>query len=466
MSRAALALALLPGLLGAPGGAARAGEPEAPAPGRTWTLEACVAEAVARSGQVAEARGKVAEWEARLAEVQANRWPKLTGYAFAAPMFGVKGSATEPVERDYRTWGPYLRFEGLLAQPVYTFGRLEAGERAAAERVEVERSQVELTRQRVALEVRRYHDLHLYARGLQPTLRSIRKILDEASAKAQELYDARSGKVTNVDLMKLKYASTELEKYAVQAEAGAAVALAALQHVMGLPAEPPIQLAESELPEPPAGEPPPLEALVRLAAERRPEAAQLRHGKAAAESLERSEARADLPVLALVGQLTASWTPTRSDVSNPYQYDPYNDLSGGVALALRFDLDPARSRARSAGARGLAAQVDGLASYAATGIPMEVRKAHADVAQALRLVRLGAEGSAATRKWMVFAGAAYVAGTGETRDLLEGVAAYGAARKGYFDALLAYHQASAQLALATGGAAAPARGESAPPAAR
>ncbi len=463
MTRAALALVLLPALLAAPGPAARAGEP---APGRAWTLEACVAEAVARSGQVAEARGKVAEWEARLAEVQANWWPKLTGYAFAAPMFGVKGSATEPIERDYRTWGPYLRFEGLLAQPLSTFGRLEAGERAAAERVEVERAQLELVRQRVALEVRRYHDLHLYARGLQPTLRSIRKILDEASAKAQELYDAHSGKVTNVDLMKLRYASTELDKYAVQAEAGAAVALAALQHVMGLPADPPIELAEAELPEPPAGELPPLEGLIRLAAERRPEAAQLRHGKAAAESLERSEARADLPVLALVGQLSASWTPTRSDVSNPYQYDPYNDLSGGVALALRFDLDPAKARARSAGARSLAAQVDGLASYAATGIPMEVRKAHADAAQALRLVRLGAEGSAATRKWMVFAGAAYAAGTGETRDLLEGVAAYGAARKGYFDALLAYHQAAAQLALATGGALAPPRGESGPDAAR
>lgn len=457
MSRAALGLAVALALpAAAPARAAGAGDAPGGAAPRTWTLEACVAEAVAHSGQVAEGRGKVAEWEARLAEVRATWWPKLTGYAFAAPMFEVRGSPAG-VERDYRTWGPYLRFEGLLAQPVYTFGRLEAGERAAAERVEVERSQLELTRQKVALEVRRYHDLHLYARGLLPTLRSIRKILDEASAKAQELYDGASGKVTNVDLMKLKYASTELDKYAVQAEAGAAIALAALQHVMGLPAEPAIVLAEAELPEPPPGDLPAVEALVRLAAERRPEAAQLRHGRAAAESLERSEARADWPVLAVVGQLSASWTPTRSDVSNPYYADPYNDLSGGVALALRFDLDPARSRARSAGARSLVEQVDGLARHAATGIPVEVRKAHSDAAQALKLVRLASEGSSATRKWMVFAGAAYVAGTGETRDLLEGVAAYGAARKGYFDALLAFHQAMAQLALATGGALVPSR---------
>jgi len=424
---------------------------EAPAAGRAWTREACVEEALARSGQVAEARGKVSEWEAKLAEVQSTRYPKLSGFAFAAPMFGVKGTAlTETVEHDYRTWGPYLRFEGLLVQPVHTFGRLEAGEQAARERAEVERGQLALTRQKLALEVRRYHDLTLYARSFQPTLRSIRKLLDEATAKATELYQSNAGKVTNVDLMKLKYASTELEKYQVQAEAGAALALAALQHAMGLPAEPPITLAATELAEPVPGELPALDAQVALAVERRPEAAQLRHGRLAAEGLARSEAGANLPVLALVGQLTASWAPTRTDARNPYHYDPFNDLSGGVALALRFDLDPAKAGARSAGARALVAQVDGLASYAATGIPMEVRKAHGEAAQALKLFELAREGSSATRKWMIFAGAAYAAGTGETRDLLEGVAAYGAARKGYFDALLAYHLALAQLAQVTG----------------
>jgi outer membrane protein TolC len=424
---------------------------DAPAAGRTWTRDECVAEALARSGQVAEGRAKISEWQARLAEVESTWYPKLSGFAFGAPMFGVKGSAlTENVERDYGRWGPYLRFEGMLVQPVHTFGRVEAGERAARERVEVERGQLEITRQRVALEARRYHDLVLYARSFKPTLRSIRKLLDEAITKANELYAANSGKVTNVDLMKLQYASAEVDKYAVQAEAGEVIALAALQHAMGLPAEPAITLAATELPEPTEGELPSLESLVALAVERRPEAAQLRHGRLAAENLELSEARADLPVLALVGQLQASWTPTRTDARNPYHYDPYNDLNGGIALALRFDIDPAKSRARSAGARSLAGQVEGLARYAATGIPMEVRKAHGEAVQAIRLVELGRQGSTAARKWMIFAGTAYAAGLGETRDLLEGIAAYGAARKGYLDALLAYHVSMAQLSVASG----------------
>lgn len=455
MSRAA-ALALAAALAAPvaaqepPPGAAAAAEVADAAAARALTLEECVAEAVAASGQVAEARGKVAEWEARLAEARSVWYPKFTGIAFAAPMFGVKGNVLTPdVERDWGEWGPYLRFEGLLAQPLYTFGRADAGERAARERLAVEQGQLDVVRRKVALEVHRFYALHLYARSMQPTLEFIRKALDTAQTKAQELYESASGTVTNVDLMKLQYASAELDRYRVQAEIGASLALAALQHTMGRKDGRPLVLADAALPDSDDA-PPPLEQLVQLALERRPEAAQLRHGKRAAAALEQMEARADWPVLALVGQLTASWTPTRDDAKNPYVWDPYNDLGGGVALVLKFDVDPARSRAKAAGARGLAAQVAGLEAFASTGIPLEVRKARDEIDQALRLAALARDGSSAARKWMIFAGTAYASGTGETKDLLEGMAAYASARKGYFDALLALHMARAELDAATG----------------
>jgi len=451
VSRAALALAAALALGPAAASGQDAGPPAAPGlVAQGLTLADCVEKALAGSGQVVEAKGKVAEWEARIEEARSVYRPKLSGMAFAAPTFAVKGRGDD-VERDLGTWGPYLRFEGLLAQPVSTFGRAEAGERAARERTAVEQGSLELVRQKVALEVQRYWLLHLYARSLQPMLESVGKTLEQARTKAQQLYDENSGKVTNVDLMKLEYGWTELQKYKLQADMGAGLALAALKHAMGLPQEAPLVLADAALPAVTEGALPPLDELVKLAWQRRPEAKQLEHGKKAAESLAVMEEKADLPVLALVGLLAAGWSPVRDDPKYYYASDPYNELSGGVALALRFDLDPWKSRARADGARGLSAQVEGLARFAQTGIPVEVRKARDEAEQAARLVELSAQGSSATRKWMVFAGSAYAAGTGETKDVLEGVAAYAQARKGYFDALLAYHTARAQLEVATGG---------------
>jgi len=58
---ALLALAALPALAD-----------DAPAAGRAWTRDECVAEALARSGQVAEGRAKISEWQARLAEVEST----------------------------------------------------------------------------------------------------------------------------------------------------------------------------------------------------------------------------------------------------------------------------------------------------------------------------------------------------------------------------------------------------------
>lgn len=415
------------------------------------TLGECVSIAVSGNGQVAEAEGKVTEWRARLAEVKAVFYPKLSAFAFGAPIFGVKGTALEPdVDRQWGTWGPYLRFEGLLTQPVYTFGQASAGEKAAHERLLVEQARLEQTRNAVALEVARYYYLHLYVASVMPSLKSTRKILDSAMEKAQEMFDEGSGEVTQSDLQKLKVASSELEKYRIQAEFGQGLSLAALKHTMGRPETEPLALADEALPPLPESALPELAPLIQKAWEKRPEVAQIRHGRAAALSLEEAERLANYPVLAVVGQLQAAWSPVRQDQRNTFHYDPYNDLNGGVALAVRFDLDPARATARGDAARALAEQVDGLARFASTGIPLEVRKARDDLQQALQLIEVANQGATAARKWMLFSAAAYAAGTGETKDVLEGLAAYVQKRKEYYDNLLAVHMAWAQLGLVTG----------------
>jgi len=422
------------------------------------TFEDCAAVAVRDSGLVAEASAKVAEWQARLKEVEAVFYPKLTAIAYASPLFGYRRSAFDDrfvlqPGADYREWdrwGPFLRFEGLLVQPIYTFGQAAAGKRAAAERLEVEKARLAQARSAVALEVAQYLYLHLYVRSLGPTLEFARKTLDEAEATAKEMYEKADGKVTNVDLMKLRYAATELEKYRLQARIGLPLSLAALRHTMGLPESEPLELADQVLPA--ASDEPlaPLAELVRTAWEKRPEASQLRHGRIAALSLEEAERLAMWPVLAVAGQFVAAWSPVRPDDPNPFDSDPYNDVSGGLALAMKWDLDPAKASAKAAQAHAVAEQVKALEKFASTGIPLEVRKARDDLDQARQTAALSEEGAVATRKWLVFAAAAYASGTGETRDVLEGLAAFVGARKAQYDGLLAVHLARARLAWATG----------------
>ncbi|HEY3452618.1 MAG TPA: TolC family protein [Myxococcales bacterium] len=429
---------------------ASADEPSAPA-ARRRSLSECVNVALQGSGQVQEAEGKVAEWRGRLDEVKAIFYPKITAIAFAAPIFGIKGLVTDTdVQRQYDRWGPYLKFDGLLMQPVYTFGQQSAGENAARERMLVEEARLQATRNAVALEVARYYYLHLYVASIRPSLESTRKILDDAMTSAQEMYDEAQGKVTMADLQKLKYVSTELDKYRVQADIGAGLSMAALKHTMGRPEAEPLELADAVLPPAPKEELLPLSVLVQKAWDRRPEAAQIKHGRAAALSLEEAERLANYPIVAVVGQLSASWTAVRTDQNNTFAYDPYNDLTGGVALAFKWDLDPMKASARGDTARALVEQIDGLAKFAQTGIPTDVRRCRDDYDQARRMLAISETGSTAARKWMLFSAAAYASGTGETKDVLEGLGAFVQAKKSFYDALLSVHMSRATLAVATG----------------
>ena len=413
----------------------------------------CVAVALRLSGQVAEAEAKVAEYAARLAEVESIFYPKLMGVAWAAPMFTVQGNALQrTVERDYSpsAWGPYLHLEAILAQPLYTFGRAAAGKRAAGERAEVERARLQATRHAVAQEVRKLYYLTLYARTMQPSLTSATKMLAEAQEHGQEAFDRGTGEVTQTDLMKLAYGSAELQRYLIEATEGAGLALAGLKHTMGLADEHPLVLADERLPGPPPGTLPELPALQELAQQQRPEWHQVRHGRAAAAALAEAERRALWPVLFAAGTINVSWTPTRDHLDNPYHYDLYNDLTGGAAIGFQFDLDPALARAKAQQAEAMLAQVDALGRYAATGIPTQVRKAYDDVRRLRRLVALGKQGVKAARKWMTFGASGYLAGTGEARDLLEGLVAYLSAKRNYYEQLQQLHVARGELAVALG----------------
>ena len=87
---------------------------------------------------------------------------------------------------------------------------------------------------------------------------------------------------------------------------------------------------------------------------------------------------------------------------------------------------------------------------AKTGLPLQVFKARQELLQHIALSGVAKKQVKHTRKWMTFSAAAHVAGTGEAKDVLEGVGAFLLAKKNYYDHLLGAWQARAALELAVG----------------
>jgi outer membrane protein TolC len=404
-----------------------------------------------------EAKGKVREWEGRLKEVESTYFPKLVGLTYLAPLYGlsnVQSVSPEAIpsiyQYDQTRWGPYFHLQAILAEPITTFGRYDAGKEAAKERTEVEQARLEQTRNFLALEVRKYYLLHLYARSFQPAIDLAGRLVKEAEEKARESFAEGNGSVTQVDLNKLRFGVLELEKARVQADIGEKLALAALKHTMGMKQDANIVTADSSLPAIPNDSLETLAQYIQRAAEHRPEVAQLFHGEKAAKAFELSEKMSSNPTAFIAAQADVNWTNMWPNQDNPFAFNRFNVITPGVAVGLQFDVDVMKTWAKAYGAHGLVEQVEGLKKFAATGIPLEVRKAYDDAVQAEQLTKLSDEQATAGKKWLVFAGAGYAAGTGEAKDVLEGLVAYMTAKKAYFDNLQAVHVARATLFYATG----------------
>ena len=416
-------------------------------------LEQCIAIGTEKNASVDEANANIEEFRARLAEVQANYYPKLSVLGYVAPMFSVTGDAsTNDVDRDFGlgSWGPSTHLEALFAMPIYTFGRLEAGELAAKSRLDVEKSRLREAQNHVKVEVSKFYYSYLYAATILPHLTKAKDRIIEIQEKAQELYDEATGKVTKVDLMKLRFANTEIQKYILLADEGKTLALAALKHTMGLDNNASLTLLDKKIKKPGKINLADEETLVQQAIENRPEWEQIRAGLKAVAALRKSEQLSNRPVIFVAGTLESNWSPTRDDAKNPYHYDPYNDLFGGVAIGFKLDFDWALQKAKVDAANATMQQVNAKKKLAVTGIPLQIMKSRSEVIRHGKQIKLSRKAVKASNKWIVFSGAAYASGTGEVKDVLEGMAAMLSAQRDYYEGMLNYYVAVAELNYALG----------------
>jgi outer membrane protein TolC len=420
-------------------------------PAAALTADDCVAIALKHNAEVKAAAADVQTTRAQAAQVEALVSPKISATSYVAPIFKAEGGlgTAAAYERDLSTWGPYAHVDAQVIFPLSTFGRHKAGVEAAEGRHKMEEAKARGVRHAVRREVRRLYGLRLYALSMRPNLNTGKEILDTAITKADELFAQQTGEVTVADRMKLRYGAAEISRFLRMADDGSALAALALKQVMGLPLDTEVRWAEDQLTLP-AGTVPPLAKLVAAARRDRPEVAQLARGQAATRAWRQAEDKASLPVLfaALIGQ--ADWSPARPRGVGASVRNQYNDYFAGVAAGLKWDLDLALSRAKTQEASAKEAWIDAQAERAATGIPLQVRKAYQEVMQHRDLAAIAGEQIQHTRKWMTFSAAAYETGTGEAKEVLEGVGAYLLAKKAYYDHLLGLWQAAADLELAVG----------------
>jgi len=418
----------------------------APSSALTLNEDACLNQIRAAHADLKVADLQIELARATLKELESTYYPNLKVTTWAAPMFTVEGGALdERTQRRYTQlddWGPYLHFETRLTQVLSTFGRIDDLTDAAHAKTDVERAKRDLVDLSLTYEARRLILAYRLTLTLEASLNTALDTLEKALNYGRSAYDTGAGDVTNIDVARLEFGLSKAEGLKARLDLERQVVHQGLRFMLHLAEDEDVHFSFKRLPSARTlPELPALETLLSKAKAQRPEWRQINRGRAAYTALLKAESRNRyLPYAFAAGEFRTSWAPTRDNADNPYHFDPYNEIVGGAALGLQWDLDWAKSHALSRGWEVELAKVDAQEPKLAAGIAAEVRSLHEKYLSSRKSVTIYKRGARAARKWMISASVGFPQGTVSARDLIEGAIAFTEGRfmvnSAIFDALL------------------------------
>jgi outer membrane protein, multidrug efflux system len=398
--------------------------------------------AAMKNPRLALARLDIQAAGTRVDEADAARMPRLSATAFLAPSpkaicANTDCTVTTPQNQSLAFSGAFGGVSLTVTQPLYTFGKIAAARQAARAGHLASVALADELAGDTAVEVARAYWGVKLARTLGWMLDDG---LDDITA-ALKSDDSKSMSVQ--DRQRITVLIAEAKAQRADATLGEAQALAGLRALTQMPNA---DVDEAEL-APIANDSNNVSGHTNGD---RPMVRAAQAGIAASAALATMEARQALPDLALVGQVGLSRAQGVDDPPSVFANDPYNSTSGGVALVLRWSVEPWTVTAKTARAHVQSQRAQWQAAGAATVADLERSNARAVLNAAKTKVAATAEGEVAARAWVASIVQAQAIGTAEPREMVDAYLAWFQMRARWAAAASDLNVALVQLARAHG----------------
>ncbi len=440
----------------APDGGFGAAAPSAPATirARAYTLSECLALADRNHPNLWAARARVEFAHAQLSEarwVPYFQWSANASIAVLPPIGGTAYYNSAPATSRNLSFGeglsPLVHFDINGVVPLYTFGKIDAGLKAAEANVRVNEWDLEKFRQQTRMDVRRAFFGLMLARDAKYVSGEIMDKLARAIKGIDEKISKGDKSVSEIDRIRLDVYREEIVARSGEADKGANFALAALRFFTGVQ-------SQFDIPDEPLKRPDvPLAPIVRyLSAARlfRPEVNMARAG------VEARKAQVDLararffPDFGLALGADFSHAPGVTEQNSIWAFDPFNHFYYIAGVGLRWSLDFLPNAARVAEAESQLEETRSLERLALGGLAVEVENAYATAVEAKGREEAWDRAEHKAKNWVVTIQDQIDLGTANENGLNEPLRFYVNARVNHLFALMDYNVALSQLALASG----------------
>lgn len=413
-----------------------------------------LAEVISKVRDNPAARAANAEHDAaraRADEARGARWPRLRLTTFVAPSPDIDCdnadcTTTSPVDFAPSIQGVFAGARLEVFQPLYTFGKLDAARRAGDNAAALQAALGERVKGDMVVEATRAYFGVAFARDLAAMLEDGAQQIEKGKATLVERLQRGDDEVTVQDRLRLEAFETEVKLRLSEAREREATALEGLR---ALCADREVDIADATLvpSERELGQP---EGHWNAAQSQSPELAAARHGVVALEQRDALERARWWPDLLLVGGATITRARGVDDPPSAFANDPFNATRAELALALRWELEPAMQAARVARTHAEALRGQELAKAARVAVEFAVRDAHNRARQAAARLETARQGEKSARGWVTSVLQADAVGTASSRDLADAYLAYFTLHSRVLQSAYEWNVALAALARATG----------------
>ena len=442
---AALLLAIAPGVEAAP-------EQDREPPGRRYTLSECVEMALRNHSDIREAVWDVEIARMRVEEAKRGGYPDTEYTQMIGVVNRARGSVQFSPDNDsnfLEGLGPFTRLDLQIKLPIYTFGKISAGKKAALSGLETEEAKRTSRENEVIRDIKELYFGLLLARQLAEVLDGISSNLEEAIEKVTERIEAGDESISQRDVLELRVGYAKLARGAREVTTSQQLARAGLMRAIDLEPGAPFDTADDRL-EPATVDLKPLPQYVEELFESRPEWERLQAGIDAKQA-QVVMAKSDyFPVFFLAGGVRYARAPNRRDQENPFVLDEFNYFTPGGVLGLHWSLNFGSTRINVETAAAELAKLRVQEYAARRGLPLEAEKAYAEVERARDTMKLSNDGRKAGRALLATSTSSFMVGVGNARDLFIGLGAYADSANDYYQAVFNYNMALADLSKAIG----------------
>ncbi|PWB81671.1 MAG: TolC family protein [Candidatus Methylomirabilota bacterium] len=425
---------------------------QSPVPKAVYSLKDLIQRTLATSPEIRQMQRGAEAAMAKKDQADAGRFPQIEVTGIVGPSPRARGTVEggSPDRKDHpHVTNVFERVELQLVQPLYTFGKLTGFREAAEEGVKVEQAKVEEKAADLILKVKELYYGRLLASDMLGLIDEIATDLDKAIDKTERQLKAEVPGADEIDLYKLKAFRGEVLKNREEAQKGFDLATSGLRFYAGFDRLQPLELDAFGLAAVPR-EVEPEDRGMGMALELRPEMTQVRAGLKATEALVKAEESNLYPLFFAAVNGVYAQAGNRTHQQNPWAYDPLNDRYTAIVLGFKYNLDFGIIRGKIRAAQAEHLKVGEMKSFAERGIPLQVRKAHRELAEAKETLRATEEGWRNAKKWLVAAKANYDLGVGEARELGQAAESYAKLRADNYRAMYNYNLALANIEHATG----------------